>query len=371
MREDAKMVAVVKADAYGHGALAIARLVEGYDYLWGFAVATGEEALHLRDHGIKKPILILGLAEEELFPALAKAKVRLAVSTFSLAEAYDRAGKEVGEEVKVHLAIDTGMSRIGFAPGQASIEEIKKISGLSSLTIEGAFTHFARADEVSLDPAYVQLSRFTGFCDEIEAAHVPLPLRHASNSAGILRLPEANLSMARAGITIYGIYPSEEVERDVPIYPVMELKSNLSLVKDVEAGTAVSYGGTFVADKRMRIATVPVGYADGYPRLLSGKGSVLLRGKRAPILGRVCMDQFMVDVSDIPEATIGDEVTLLGRDGEEYISADELGNLSGRFPYELVCLVSHRVPRVYVKGQKAVGAAVGMPLVPEAIVEGS
>ena len=218
------------------------------------------------------------------------------------------------------------------------------------------FTHFARADEFDRSPALVQLDRYLRFADLLEKRGVHIPVRHCSNSAGIIRVPEANLNVVRAGITIYGIYPSEEVERDViKLTPAMELKSHVSYVKNVERGTAVSYGGTFVTERFTRMATIPVGYADGYSRQLSNKGWVLIHGKKAPILGRVCMDQFMVDVTDIPEVKAGDEVTLMGRDGEEFISVETLGDLSGRFSYEFVCEISKRVPRVYIKDGKECG----------------
>lgn len=350
IKEDAKMIAVIKADAYGHGAVPIARLTEKYDYLWGFATAVPEEALTLRDAGITKPILILGLAFPEYYPELVAEEIRPAVSEYETAKELSREAVRQGKTVHIHLALDTGMTRIGFSDTEESIEEIKKIAALPCLEIEGMFTHFARADEFDRSPAMVQLERYLAFAEKLEKAGVAIPVKHCSNSAGIIRMPEANLNAVRAGITMYGIYPSGEVERDiVKLEPVMELKSRISYVKDVKPGTAVSYGGTFTAKEPMRVATIPAGYADGYPRQLSNKGWVLIHGKKAPILGRVCMDQFMVDVTDIPDAKRGTEVTLMGKDGDEVISADTLGELSGRFSYELVCCISKRVPRVYLK----------------------
>lgn len=350
---DTKMIAVIKADGYGHGAEAIARLIEDYEYIWGFAVATAEEALKLCASGIKKLILVLGHVFEESYDELAAADVRIAVSDLEMARGYAEAGARLGKTVHIHLAVDTGMSRIGFADAKESVAEIKKIAGLSDLELEGIFTHFARADEYDKAPAFVQLERFRKFLELLSREGIEIPLHHCSNSAGILRMPEANMNLVRAGISIYGIYPSEEVEREIPLKPVMELKSHISHVKTVPAGTPVSYGGTFVTERETVIATIPVGYADGYPRGLSNKGRVLIHGTSAPILGRVCMDQFMADVTEIPHVSRGDEVTLLGRDGEACIFADELGNLSGRFPYELVCCISRRVPRVYVKDGQA------------------
>ncbi|MED9965465.1 MAG: alanine racemase [Blautia sp.] len=351
--EDTKVIAVVKADAYGHGAVQIARLVEEYDYIWGFATATEEEAIELRRAGIKKPILVLGIVFEEYYPELIRYDIRPAVCEADSAEKLSKEALRQGKTVHIHLALDTGMTRIGFADVPKSVETIKQIQMLPNLEIEGIFTHFARADEYDRSPALVQLERYLDFLKLLEDAGIKIPLLHCSNSAGIIRIPEANLSMVRAGITIYGIYPSSEVERDkIKLETAMEIKSHISYLKDVSPGTAISYGGTFVASKPMKVATIPVGYADGYPRQLSGKGWVLIHGQKAPILGRVCMDQFMVDVTDIPDTRSGDEVTLIGRDGNEVITAEELGELSGRFSYEFICCISKRVPRVYIKDGK-------------------
>lgn len=351
--EDTKMIAVVKADAYGHGAVPIAHLIENHDYIWGFAAATAEEAVHLRQAGITKPILILGIVFDEYFPELVQYDIRPAVCEYDEAKKLSDEAVLQNKTVHIHIALDTGMTRIGYADIPESVEEIKKIAELPNLEIEGMFTHFARADEYDRSPAMVQLERYQDFSKRVEEAGVDIPLHHCSNSAGIIRVPEANLSIVRAGITIYGIYPSSEVERDiVKLAPVMELKSHITYVKDVPAGAAISYGGTYVADKKRRVATIPVGYADGYPRQLSNKGWVLIHGKKAPILGRVCMDQFMADVTEIDNVKKGDEVTLLGRDGDEFISIEEMGDLCGRFSYEFACDISSRVPRVYIKDGK-------------------
>ena len=345
-----KIVAVIKADGYGHGAEAIARLVGGYDYIWGFATATAEEAIQLKDAGIEKPVLILGLVFEEYFQELIKKEVRMTVCTYDMAKALSDEALRQGRQVYIHIGLDTGMSRIGFADKPESVDVIKKIAALPNVKIEGLFTHFARADETDKAPAVEQLERYLTFVELLEKAGVQIPLKHCSNSAGIIRMPEANMNMVRAGITIYGIYPSNEVERDiVKLIPAMELKSHVSYVKNLPAGTAISYGGTFASEKDLRIATIPVGYADGYPRTLSNKGWVLIHGQKAPILGRVCMDQFMVDVTDIPDVKHGDEVTLIGKDGDEFISIETLGDMSGRFSYEFACNISKRVPRVYIK----------------------
>jgi alanine racemase len=350
IKEGTKIIAVIKADAYGHGAVPIARMLEEFDYIWGFATATAEEALALRKAGVMKPILILGIVFDEYYPELVRNHIRPAVCEYEEARKLSAEAVSQGETVHIHIALDTGMTRIGFADIPESVEEIRKIAALPNLEIEGMFTHFARADEYDRSPAMVQLERYREFSERVAEAGVEIPLHHCSNSAGIIRVPEANLSIVRAGITIYGIYPSAQVETDiVRLAPVMELKSHVTYVKDVEPGTAISYGGTFAADRKLRVATVPVGYADGYPRQLSNKGWVLIHGQKAPILGRICMDQFMVDVTDIPDVCKGDEVTLIGRDGDEFISMDEMGELSGRFSYEFACDISTRVPRIYIK----------------------
>ena len=354
--EGTKMIAVIKADGYGHGAEAIARLTDNYSYIWGYAVATAEEALQLRNAGVEKPILILGLVFEEYFREMVAGDIRLTVCEYETAKKLSREAVRQDKTVHIHIGLDTGMSRIGFVDTPESVEEIKKIAALDHLEIEGMFTHFARADETDKTPAADQLNRYLAFAELLEKSGVHIPLKHCSNSAGIIRMKEANLDAVRAGITIYGIYPSSEVERDiVKLEPAMELKSHISYVKDLEPGVSISYGGTYTADKKIRVATIPAGYADGYPRTLSNKGWVLIHGQKAPILGRVCMDQFMVNVSDIPDVKAGDEVTLIGKDGDEFISIETFGDMSGRFSYEFACDISKRVPRVYLKNGKEWG----------------
>lgn len=356
IKEGTKIIAVIKADAYGHGAVPIAKMIQEYDYIWGFATATAQEALQLKRAGITKPVLVIGLVFEEYYETLAENEIRMAVCDLETARKFAEAGKKVGKTVHIHIAVDTGMTRIGYADNEESAKEVLQASKLENLEIEGLFTHFARADEYDRTPAMVQLKRYLHFAELLEKEGVSIPIHHCSNSAGIIRVPEANLNAVRAGITIYGIYPSEEVERDiVDLKPVMELKSHISYVKEVQPGTEVSYGGTYVTERMTKMATVPVGYADGYPRALSGKGWVLVHGKKAPICGRVCMDQFMIDVTDIEDVKMGDEVTLLGKDGEETITADTLGDLSGRFSYELICDINKRVPRIYIKDGKEQG----------------
>ena len=352
IKEDTKMIAVVKTNGYGHGAMRISREVEDLPYLWGFAVATVDEAMELLSDGRTKPILILGITFPDQFESIVEEDIRPAISEFAAAKALSEVAVAKEKMCSVHIAVDTGMSRIGFQVTEESADLIAQIAALPNINIEGIFTHFARADELSKEPAYAQMALFQEMIDMLEAKGVKIPLHHCSNSAGIVEIPEANMNLVRAGITMYGAWPSDEVRRDIiDIRPVMSLKSHIVFIKDLEAGRQISYGGIYVTESKRRIATIPVGYGDGYARSLSNKGYVLIHGKKAPICGRVCMDQFMVDVTDIPEAKEGDTVTLLGRDHDACITLEELGELSGRFNYEFSCLITPRVPRVYFKNQ--------------------
>ena len=345
-----QVIAVLKADGYGHGAVPLARRIQKDPEIWGIAVATVEEGEELRNAGITKPILILGYTYQEDYQKIANLDFRPAVFKLSMAKKLSKAALEAGKTLKIHIKIDTGMTRIGYRDVKKDVPEILEISKLPGLEIEGIFTHFARADEADKTPALVQYEKFQEFIRALEQEGLHIPMKHCSNSAGIIRMQEANLDAVRAGIILYGLYPSKEVEREsVPLKPLMSLRSHIAYIKTVEPGAEISYGGIFTTVRETRVATIPVGYADGYPRGLSNKGSVLIRGKRAPILGRVCMDQFMVDVTEIPEAEELDQVTLLGKDGEDCITMEELGELSGRFNYEFACCISKRVPRVYLE----------------------
>lgn len=360
--KDTAMLGVIKTDGYGHGAIPIAKELETLDYLLGFAVATAEEAFILRKAGIRKPILILGYTFPYSYERLIKEEVRMTVFREDTLSELAQAVRKLSEQgstkkAKIHIKIDTGMSRIGIRPDEKGIAFLKKAFALPELEIEGIFTHFARADEADKTEAYEQLQHFRDFAEKAEKeTGRQIPIRHCSNSAGIIEMPEANMEAVRAGITLYGLWPSGEVRRDiVALKPALSLYSHIVYCKEIEPGTPVSYGGIFRAKERVRVATVPAGYGDGYPRGLSGKGYVLIRGQKAPILGRVCMDQFMVDVSGIPEAREGDLVTLIGRDGNLEITMEQLGELSGRFNYELACDLGKRVPRVYTKGGEIIG----------------
>ncbi len=346
-----KIIGVIKTDGYGHGAVQIGRELETIDYVAGYATATAEEAFILRHAGLRKPILILGYTFPYCYEELIRQQIRPAVFREDTIEELSACAKRLGRPAKVHVKVDTGMTRVGIRPDDSGLRFVDRVLRAEGVELEGMFTHFARADETDKTSAREQLGRIRDFMERVERElGCRIPVKHCSNSAGIVELPEANMDAVRAGITLYGLWPSEEVTRDiVDLRPVLSLKSHIVYVKEVEAGVPVSYGGTYVTPKRMRVATVPVGYGDGYPRSLSGRGYVLIRGKKAPILGRVCMDQFMVSVDDIPEAREGDEVTLIGADGSERITMEELGELSGRFNYELACDLGKRIPRVYRK----------------------
>lgn len=351
-----KMIGVIKTDGYGHGAVPIAKELEPLDYMYGFATATIEEAMILRKCGIKKPILILGYTFPYAYEDIVTQNIRPAVFKLDMAKQLSETAVRLGKKVMIHIKVDTAMSRIGIRPDESGIAFINEIKKLPGLELEGIFTHFAKADEADKTAVKAQLEQYQDFLSEVEEkCQVKIPLKHCSNSAGIIELPTANMDIVRAGITLYGLWPSDEVAKNiVPLKPALSLKSHIVYIKTIKKGEQVSYGGTFEAKEEMRIATIPVGYGDGYPRSLSGKGAVLIRGKRAPILGRVCMDQFMVDVTYIEDVAEYDEVTLIGKDGEDVITAEELGEMSGRFNYELVCDLGKRIPRVYLKDGKEV-----------------
>ena len=351
LKPGTRMIGVIKTDGYGHGAVPIGRELEKLDYVFGYAVATAEEALILRHAGLTKPILILGYTFPYCYEELIRQEIRPAVFRQDTIDELAACAARLHKTVKVHIKVDTGMTRVGIRPDESGLAFVDKVLHTEGIELEGIFTHFARADETDKSCARKQLDRFREFIRQIEQSFdYSIPVKHCSNSAGIVELPEANMDVVRAGITLYGLWPSDEVSRDiVPLKPALTLKSHIVYIKEVDEGVAISYGGTYVTPKKMRVATIPVGYGDGYPRGLSNKGHVLIRGKKAPILGRVCMDQFMVSVEDIPDAQEGDEVTLIGADGTEQITMEELGGLSGRFNYELACDLGKRIPRVYMK----------------------
>lgn len=356
LTERTKIIGVIKTDGYGHGAVPVGRELEKLSYVSGYAVATAEEAVILRHDGLKKPILILGYTFPYCYEELIRYEIRPAVFREDSIDGLSECAGKLGKSAKVHVKVDTGMTRVGIMPDESGLKFVEKVLHTKGIELEGMFTHFARADEADKTPAKKQLQTMQDFMARVERElGYTVPVKHCSNSAGIVELPQANMDAVRAGITLYGLWPSGEVSRDIiDLRPVLSLKSRIVSIKEVEAGVPVSYGATYVTPKRMRIATIPVGYGDGYPRGLSNKGYVLIHGAKAPVVGRVCMDQFMVSVEEIPNAALGDEVTLIGRDGAWQITMEELGDLSGRFNYELACGLGKRVPRVYLKDGRIV-----------------
>ena len=353
-RKDALVTAVIKADGYGHGATKIAQtlLDNGADRL---AIAVLDEGIELRNAGFGGPILILGFTDKERAEEIVSFNLEQAVYSWELAEAISKAAVKQNKTAKIHIKVDTGMGRIGLKTDRDSVQLIKKISQLPNIVIEGIFTHFAVAD--ALDKAYTeeQYAKFTWICKELERENVRINVKHCGNSATIIDLPEMHLNMVRAGIILYGLKPSDEVMLDkIELKQVMSLKVRISHVKEIEAGQSVSYGRKFIAEKKSKIASLPIGYADGYTRMLSGKAEALVKGRRVPVVGRICMDQCMVDVTGIEDVKVGDEAVLFGKQGEGFIHIDELAEKLDTINYEIVCMISRRVPRVYVKDGKIV-----------------
>ena len=351
-----RLMAVIKADGYGHGAVEIAEAIDGLPYVFGYAVATVEEGLILRNHGIEKPILILGYVFPEQYHDMIRARIRPTVFTSDMAERLSVMAGRLEVECPIHFAVDTGMSRIGYQATEEAAEEMARIASLPHIVVEGIFTHFARADEADKTSTYRQLDLFRQMIRMLKERGVTIPIHHCANSAAIVDLPETNMDLVRAGITMYGLWPSPEVDKSrIDLKPALSLVTHVAYVKELPAGREISYGGTYTTSKKQRIATIPVGYADGYARGLSNRADVLIHGRRVPICGRVCMDQFMVDVTDIPQTATGDKVTLIGKDGEEQITMEELGALSDRFNYEFVCDLGKRIPRVYLQNGRVIG----------------
>lgn len=340
-----KVMAVVKADAYGHGSVEVAKLLKNkVDY---FAVATLSEGIELRDAGIDNPILILGYTSPMEFEQLIENNIIPTVYNPDEAIILSRTAEKLQKTATVHIAVDTGMSRIGFNDDAESAKMVKDISLLNNIRIEGIFSHYATADCEDKTFAHEQKTRFDNFISLLESMDVKIPLKHISNSAGAIEFYE-NYDMVRIGIALYGLYPSAEVDKTkVKLTPAMEVISHVIHVKTIEKGTGVGYGQIYTASEKRKIATVAIGYADGLNRCLTGKGYVLIGGKKAPLVGKVCMDQIMVDVTDIPDVNVGDKAVILGKSGNAEITADELGALCHSFSYEIICTFMPRVKRIY------------------------
>lgn len=348
------VMAVVKADAYGHGAIQVARLLEGKCAFFG--VSSMLEAMELRQAGLTTPILILGQTPSKAFPTAIREGIRPTIFHYEAALALSEAAGQLGMEAPFHFAVDTGMSRIGFQATEADADICAKIASLPGLVPEGLFSHFATADCADLRPAEQQAALFDRFDAMLKERGVHIPIRHLDNSAGIMNF-SCHYEMVRSGIVTYGMYPSGEVSPSLlKLEPALQWLSRITHIKTLPAGREISYGGTFTTTRETTIATIPVGYADGYRRNLSGKFHVLIRGRKAPILGRICMDQLMVDVTDIPDAALNDQVVLVGRSGEEAITMEAISAAADSFNYEFVCGISRRVPRIYTSHGKTVHA---------------
>jgi len=352
--EKAQITAVIKADGYGHGAKYIAQtlLENGADR---FAVAVLDEALELRNFGITVPILVLGYSQPERAKAIVENDIEQAVYSYELAKALSDEAVKQNKEVKIHIKVDTGMGRIGLRADESSIDCIKKIHELPNLTIEGMFTHFAIADEKDKTFTEEQFSKFMWVAGRLEEEGIKIRLKHCGNSATIIDLPKMHLDMVRAGIILYGLAPSQDVELEkINLKQVMSLKVRITHVKEINPGESVSYGRKFIASRKSKIASLPIGYADGYTRMLSGKAEALVNGIKVPVVGRICMDQCMIDVTGIEDVKVGDEVVLFGEQNGSFISIDEIAEKLGTINYEVVCMIGKRVPRVYVKEGKIV-----------------
>lgn len=346
---DREIIGVVKADGYGHGSVEVSKVLleNGVNTL---AVATLQEAITLREAGIVCPIVMLGITPEMYADTLLKYDITPVTSSYENAAAISEAAKSADKVVEAFVAVDTGMGRIGFLPDDECIEEIKKIGRLSNLRIKGLFSHFATADEKDKTYAELQLAHYNRISEKLNQAGVDVQMRTFANSAAIMEIPAAYFDAVRPGIILYGCYPSGEVDKSqLSIKPVMSVKANIVHLKKVKPGFSISYGRKFTTGRESLIATLALGYADGYPRYLSGKGRVIVNGVYAPVVGNICMDQCMVDVTDVPEVKLGDEVVLMGSQGGLTILADEIGEKTGTINYEIVCAFGQRLPKVYVR----------------------
>lgn len=348
--EETQIMAVIKTDGYGHGAVPIAKKIENMDFLVGFAVATAEEALILRKHGITKKILILGVIFPYHYEEIILNNIDLPIYDIDTAIILSETATKLDRKVKLHFKLDTSMSRLGVPADENSIKLICEINKLANIELEGVFTHFSTSDERDKSISYNQMELFNSFVEKCKSKNISFKYKHCSNSAASIDLMSANYDFVRLGISLYGMYPSDEVNKSaVKLKPALSLISCICYLKDIEAGTTVGYGRTFTAKRKTKVATIPVGYGDGYPRLLSNKGFVLINGQKAQIIGRICMDQFMVDVTDIKNVKLMDEVVLIGKSRNSSIYVEQLSELCGRFNYEFVCNLGKRIPRVYLE----------------------
>lgn len=348
--EGKKITGIIKADGYGHGAVKVATVLRA-NGVESFGVATLSEAIKLRQAGFKlEEIMILGLTPDPYVETLVEYDLTPVVCSYSNAEKISEAAKKAGKTLNVYIAIDTGMGRIGYIPEDpAAVEEVKMMAGLSNIKLQGLFSHFATADAEDKNYSLLQEQRYTAFYKKLVNEHITLPMRALSNSAAIMEIPTAHFDQVRPGIILYGLYPSHEVDRNqLELKPAMSVKANIVHLKKVPAGTSISYGRKWTATQDSVIATIPLGYADGYPRPYSSRAEVIVNGVKAPITGNICMDQCMIDVTHVPYVRVGDEVTVMGRDGIYEITADDIADATGTINYEIACAFGQRLPKVYV-----------------------
>lgn len=348
--KDIKITGIIKADGYGHGAVKVASVLRA-NGVQSFGVATLTEAIKLRQAGYKmEEIMVLGLTPDPYVDTIVNYDLTPVVCSYSNAAAISRAAKAAGKTIEGYIAVDTGMGRIGYIPEDPSaVADVKSISTLSNFKIKGLFSHFATADAADKNYAQLQEQRYIAFAKKLMKEDIELPMKALANSAAIMEIPDAHFNQVRPGIILYGLYPSDEVDRnELNLKPAMSVKANIVHLKKVPAGTSVSYGRKWTATEDSLIATIPLGYADGYPRPFSGKAQVIVNGVKAPVVGNICMDQCMVDVTHVPYVRIGDEVTVMGKDGIYEISADDIADATGTINYEIACAFGQRLPKVYV-----------------------
>lgn len=345
-----KIIGIIKADAYGHGAIKIAEALISND-IKTFAVATLNEAITLREAGIKEDIILLGLVPDIYIDIVINYDITPIVSRLQNAEALSTSASKVDKTVSAFIAIDTGMGRIGYLPwDKNAVSEIKEISQLSNFKIVGLFSHMATADSADKAFSHQQEQRFNEFYNRLTSACIGIPIRTFANSASVIEFPSIYFDAVRPGIILYGCYPSDEIDKSsLPLKPVMSVKANIIHIKDVPAGFSVGYGRKFITNNRSRIATIGLGYADGFPRPYSSSGEVIINGVKAPIAGNICMDQCMIDVTSVPSVEIGDEVIIMGTDGKNIITAEDIAKVTGTINYEILCAFGQRLPKVYIK----------------------
>lgn len=356
LAKDKEVIAVVKADCYGHGSVDTAPILlkNGASRL---AVAVLTEGIELRKNGITAPIMILGYTPEDLGEYLIKYDIEQTVYSVEYAKALSKIALSLNKTAKIHIALDTGMGRIGFMPNEKSLKYVSEICSLPGLDVIGIFTHFSTSDEENKDYTHEQFNKYLKFVENLLKLNINIPIKHVSNSGAIIDMPETfeNLDAIRAGIILYGYYPSDEVKKEnLSLKPALTIKAKVAHVKEMNENMYISYGRTFKTERKSIIATIPIGYADGYSRLLIPGAKVIVNGKFAPIVGRICMDQCMIDVTDIGNVSTGDEVIILGQCGNLKINADDYAKILGTINYEVLCMFKHRIPKVYIKDNKPV-----------------